>query len=182
MVVTFVATLFLPLQEAIFFGVALSFAVFAYTESKNTTLVELVTDAAGYPVESPAPAVLPDNKVTLLNIYGSLFFAGAKNLEENLPDVDNTHNAVVILNLRSYDELGATFITVLERYVKELQKNGNTLMLVSVSPSVYDQFVKTGRLTILGEQNIFQLNVQGDTTKEANERAKQLINKHPTGN
>jgi hypothetical protein len=54
-------------------------------------------------------------------------------------------------------------------------------MLVSVSPSVYDQFVKTGRLTILGEQNIFQLNVQGDTTKEANERAKQLINNNHPG-
>jgi SulP family sulfate permease len=175
MAVTFVATLFLPLQEAIFFGVALSFAVFAFKESENTTMVELVTDAEGYPVESPVPEVLPDNKITFLKIYGSLFFAGAKNLEEDLPDVDETHNAVVILNLRGYNELGATFITVLERFAKDLQKNGNTLMLVSVSPPVYDQFVKTGRISVLGEENVFQVSVHGETTRQANERAEMLI-------
>jgi predicted RNase H-like HicB family nuclease len=38
--------------------------------------------------------------------------------------------------------------------------------------------VKTGRLTILGEQNVFQLHEHGETTKAANERAEQLINKN----
>jgi sulfate permease, SulP family len=175
MVITFVATLFLPLQEAIFFGVALSFAVFAFKESENTTIVALETDAEGYPVESPVPALLPDNKVTFLKIYGSLFFAGAKNLEEDLPEVDETHNAVVILNLRGYNELGATFITVLERFAKDLQKNGNTLMLVNVSPQVYSQLVNTNRIRILGEENVFQLDAHGETTRQANERADKLI-------
>ena len=177
MIYTFLVTLFLPLQEAIFFGVALSFAVFAFKESENTTIVALETDAEGYPVESPVPAVLPDNKVTFLKIYGSLFFAGAKNFEENLPDVDATHNAVVILNLRGYNELGATFITVLERFAKGLQKNGNTLMLVNVSPQVYSQLVNTNRLRILGEENVFQLSAHGETTRQAHERADQLIKK-----
>ena len=177
MIYTFLVTLFLPLQEAIFFGVALSFAVFAFKESENTTLVALETDAEGYPVESPVPAVLPDNKVTFLKIYGSLFFAGAKNFEEDLPDVDATHNAVVILNLRGYNELGATFITVLERFAKSLQKNGNTLMLVNVSPQVYSQLVNTNRLRILGEENVFQLSAHGETTRQAHERADQLIKK-----
>jgi SulP family sulfate permease len=177
MLYTFAATLFLPLQEAIFFGVALSFAVFAFKESENTTIVALETDAEGYPVESPVPAVLPDNKVTFLKIYGSLFFAGAKNLEEDLPDVDKTHNAVVVLNLRGYNELGATFITVLERFAKDLQRNDNTLILVNVSPQVYSQFVKTNRLRILGEENVFQVSVHGETTRQANERADKLIKK-----
>jgi sulfate permease, SulP family len=177
MIYTFLATLFLPLQEAIFFGVAVSFAVFAFRESENTTMVELETDAEGYPVESPVPAVLPDNKVTFLKIYGSLFFAGAKNLEEDLPDVDKTHNAVVVLNLRGYNELGATFITVLERFAKDLQRNDNTLILVNVSPQVYSQFVKTNRLRILGEENVFQVSVHGETTRQANERADKLIKK-----
>ena len=177
MIYTFLVTLFLPLQEAIFFGVALSFAVFAFKESENTTIVALETDAEGYPVESPVPAVLPDNKVTFLKIYGSLFFAGAKNFEQDLPDVDATHNAVVILNLRGYNELGATFITVLERFAKSLQKNGNTLMLVNVSPQVYSQLVNTNRLRILGEENVFQLSAHGETTRQANERADQLIKK-----
>jgi SulP family sulfate permease len=175
MAVTFVATLFLPLQNAIFFGVALAFAVFAFKESENTTLVELLTDEEGYPVELPVPAVLPDNKVTFLKIYGSLFFAAAKNIEDDLPAVDKTHNAVVILNLRGYNEFGATFITVLRRFAKNLQKNGNTLILTSVSPPVYVQLEKTGCMDILGEQNVFQVSLHGESARQANERADKLI-------
>lgn len=177
MLITFLATLYLPLQHAIFFGVAVSFAVFAYTESENTTIVQVETDEEGYPFESPVPTVLPDNKVTFLKIYGSLFFAGAKNLEEDLPEVAETRNAVVILNLRGYDELGATFITVLEKYANELQKNGNTLMLVSVHPSVHAQLANTGCLEVLGRENVFLDSVHGETTRQANERAEQLIKK-----
>jgi SulP family sulfate permease len=178
MVVTFLATLFLPLQEAIFFGVAVSFAVFAYSESENTSMVQVEMDEEGYPVETPVPAVLPDNKLTLLRIYGSLFFAGAKNLEENLPKVDDTRNAVVILNLRGYDEVGATFLTVLKRFAQDLQKNDNTLMLVNVDPAVHTQFVNTGVLRLLGEENVFLFSLHGETTRQAHERAKQLIETH----
>jgi sulfate permease, SulP family len=175
MIVTFVATLILPLQEAIFFGVALSFAVFAYQESESTTVVEVVTDEGGYPIEKPVPDDLPSDKVTRLNIYGSLFFAGARNLEEDLPGVDQTHNAVVILSLRGYHELGSTFITVLDRYVKALQAHGNTLLLVNVSQSAHEQLLRTEFLSVIGAGNVFLVSAHGETTRQANERAQQLI-------
>jgi hypothetical protein len=50
-------------------------------------------------------------------------------------------------------------------------------MLVNVSPQVYSQLVKTNRLRILGEENVFQLSAHGETTRQANERANQLIKK-----
>ena len=175
MIVTFVATLFLPLQQAIFFGVALSFAVFAYRESESTTVVEAVTDEKGYATEKPVPDDLPSDRVTRLNIYGSLFFAGARNLEEDLPEVDNTHNAVVILSLRGYHELGSTFITVLGRYVKALQANGNTLMLINVSQAAHEQLLRTDFLSVIGEGNVFLVSEHGETTRQANEQAQQLI-------
>jgi sulfate permease, SulP family len=175
MIVTFVATLFLPLQEAIFFGVALSFAVFAYRESESTTVVEAVTDEKGYATEKPVSDDLPSDRVTRLNIYGSLFFAGARNLEEDLPEVDNTHNAVVILSLRGYHELGSTFITVLGRYVKALQANGNTLMLINVSRAAHEQLLRTHFLGVIGEGNVFLVSEHGETTRQANEQAQQLV-------
>jgi SulP family sulfate permease len=177
MIVTFLATLFLPLQEAIFFGVALSFAVFAYRESESTSVVEVVTDEKGYATEKPVPDDLPSDRVTRLNIYGSLFFAGARNLEEDLPEVDKTHNAVVILSLRGYHELGSTFITVLDRYVKALQANGNTLMLVNVGQSAHEQLQRTDFLRVIGEGNVFLVSEHGETTRQANEQAQQLIQK-----
>lgn len=175
MIATFVATLILPLQEAIFFGVALSFAVFAYRESESTTIVEAVTDEKGYATEKPVPDDLPSDRVTRLNIYGSLFFAGARNLEEDLPEVDQTHNAVMILSLRGYHELGSTFITVLDRYVKTLQANGDTLMLINVSQSAHEQLLRTDFLSVIGEGNVFLVSEHGETTRQANEQAQQII-------
>src|SRR5512136_1498972 len=96
MIATFIATLIVPLQFAIFFGVAASFAIFAYRESESTTIVEVATNEAGIPLEQPAPAILPSHAITALHVYGSLFFAGARNFEEDLPQVDETHNAVVM--------------------------------------------------------------------------------------
>jgi len=48
----------------------------------------LLAPEGGVPIEQTAPAVLPSNIVTLLYVYGSLFFAGARNLEEDLPQAD----------------------------------------------------------------------------------------------
>ena len=44
MIATFIATLIVPLQWAIFFGVALSFAVFAYREAASTSIVEVTIE------------------------------------------------------------------------------------------------------------------------------------------
>ena len=177
MIATFAATLIVPLQWAIFFGVAASFVVFAYRESESTTIVEVASNEAGVPIEQPAPKVLPSHKVTQLNAYGSLFFAGARNLEEDLPQADETEHAVVILSLRGHTELGSTFIGVLERYARALQVHGNTLLLVNVNPAVYEQLKDTESLKMLGAENVFVANQPGASSQEAYEKAQQLI--HP---
>ncbi len=180
MIATFMATLIVPLQFAIFFGVAASFAIFAYRESESTTIVEVVTSESGIPLEQPAPAVLPSQAITALNAYGNLFFAGARNLEEDLPQVDETHHAVVILSLRGHTELGSTFIGVLERYARALQANGNTLLLVNISPGVREQLEDTETLAILGAENVFVAAKPGESTQAAYQKAQQLIQQEPS--
>ncbi len=175
MIATFVATLIVPLQWAIFFGVAASFVVFAYREAESTTIVEVVSHEGDVPIEQPAPAVLPSHKVTLLYAYGSLFFAGARNLEEDLPQADETQHAVVMLSLRGHTELGSTFIGVLERYAKALQANGNTLMLISVTPAAYEQLKDTECLQVLGAENVFVADQPGAAAMQAYQKAQQLV-------
>jgi SulP family sulfate permease len=175
MIATFVATLIVPLQWAIFFGVALSFAVFAYRQAESTGIVEVTLNEAGVPIDQPAPAVLPSNKITVLNAYGNLFFAGARNLEEELPQVEETRNAVVILSLRGHTELGSTFIGVLERYAQALHAHGNTLMLVSVGPAVYEQLAATEFLDMLGADRVFVASKPGESTQRAYQEAQQII-------
>lgn len=152
---TFVATLFLPLQYAVFVGVALSTVLAMIQQSSRIVVKELVLVPNGLPEERPAPHELPSHAFTLLEIYGSHFFAAAKNIEEMLPSVDNTTRAVVALRLRGREEIGSTLIGVLQRYAKALQARDSRLMLVGVDAAVYEQLVRTKTLALLGEENVF---------------------------
>jgi SulP family sulfate permease len=155
MSMTFVATLFLPLQYAVFIGVALSIVLAMVQQSSRIVIKEWVLVAGGMPEERPAPRELPSHQFTLLELYGSHFFAAAKNIEEMLPAVDNTTRAVVALRLHGRDEIGSTFIGVLQRYAKALHARESRLMLVSVDPAVQEQLARTGTLALIGEENVF---------------------------
>ena len=91
----------------------------------------------------------------MLQIYGSLFFAAAKNLEDMLPAVDNADRAVVALGLRGRVEIGSTFVAILRRYAEALQARNSKLMLVGVDEAVLGQLARTGLLQVIGEENVF---------------------------
>jgi SulP family sulfate permease len=97
---TFLATLFIPLQYAVLLGVAFSIVLYVAQQANKVVITEWVLVPEGFPVEQPAPRALPSHRITVLQVYGSLFFAAAKNLEEMLPTAENTTRAVIILGLR----------------------------------------------------------------------------------
>ena len=103
MIITFVATLLVPLQYAVLLGMVLSIVLHVFRQSNKVVVTQWVLVPGGFPVERPAPKQLPSNQLTLLQIYGSLFFAAAKNLEEMLPAVDQTNHAVVAIGLRGQE-------------------------------------------------------------------------------
>lgn len=83
--------------------------------------------------------------MTLLQIYGSLFFAAAKNLEQMLPTVNG-----VALSLRGNSEIGSTFVGVLRCYAEALHARNSKLMLVGVDAGAFDLFARTGLLQVTG--------------------------------
>ena len=155
MVATFVATLVVPLQFAVLLGMVLSIALQTVSQSNKVVVTEWVLQPEGFPLEQPAPKQLPSHRLTLLHIYGSVFFAAAKNMEEMLPAVGDATRAVVAINLRGKGEIGSTLVTVLQRYARGLHEHGGKLMLVGVDAVVRDQLAKTGVLALIGEENVF---------------------------
>ena len=155
MAVTFVATLVVPLQFAVLFGMALSIVLHVFRQSNKVVVTEWVLQPGGFPLERPTPERLPSHRLTVLHVYGSLFFAAAKNMEEMLPRVADTTRAVVAINLRGKSEIGSTFVTVLQRYCETLRAHDSRLMLVGVDPVVRDQLAKTGTLRTIGDDNVF---------------------------
>jgi SulP family sulfate permease len=69
---TFLATLFLPVAAAVGLGVALSLILQLNKDAMDLSVVELVPAGGGRFAERPAPDSLPSDRVTILDVYGSL--------------------------------------------------------------------------------------------------------------
>ncbi|MGW8251305.1 MAG: STAS domain-containing protein, partial [Anaerolineales bacterium] len=176
MIFTFIATLTLPLQYAVFLGVLLSFVMHIYRSAEKVDIVEIVPLGDGRYEERPAPKQLPSNQVVLLSPIGSLFFAGVAEFEEDLPALENTEKAVVLLRLRGREEIGSTFIRVIGRYASNLKSKRGKLVLVGVSEPVYHQLDKTGLLDELGQANIYRAtSILGDASMEAYQDASEWL-------
>lgn len=168
MLVTFLATLILPVQHAVFLGVVFSILMYILRSASQLRIVEIISQENGTYLERDAPEILPDESIAILNIYGSLFFAGSYNLEERLPRVKDTHHSVVILRLRGRTNIGSTFINVIERYAQQLQNNGGKLILAGVSQKVKEQLDITETTETIGGENILLHSaVLGESIQEA---------------
>ena len=155
MFVTFSSTLIMPLQYAVLVGVAISILLMVFQQSNTIRVVEWVVGESGWPVEHPAPKKLKSGRVTVLYIYGNLFYAAADTFEKSLPEVENARQAVVILLLRGYEDVGSTVNEVLHRYTQALHASGGKLILAGVSPTLRAQLQRTGVLSLIGKENIF---------------------------
>jgi SulP family sulfate permease len=165
-VVTFLATLFLPVAAAV--GVALSLLLQLNQEAMDLKVVELVPRDDGRFVEHPAPRALTSNHVTALDVYGSLFYAGARTLQAKLPAPAETANPVVVLRRRGRSTFGATFVAVVADYAERLDAVGGRLYLSGLEPDVADMVRRTSKVALSGPVRIFQAtDLVGESTQAA---------------
>ena len=152
---TFIATLLLPVATAVGLGVVISLLLQVNREALDLTIVELKL-VDGALAEELAPAQLPDRTVTMLDVYGSLYYAGAKTLEARLPDPSHAVAPVVVLRLRGRTLLGATSFLVLARYADRLHDRGGRLYLSGVDHQLAEQFARAGRRTLDGPVRLYE--------------------------
>ncbi|HEU4698434.1 MAG TPA: SulP family inorganic anion transporter [Gemmatimonadales bacterium] len=165
---TFLATLLLPIQAAVGLGVVLSALLYVGTASTDVFVVELRARPDGKIEERPAPSRLTSGETTTLDVYGHLFYAGARTLERLLPSPRDARRPVVILRLRGRHTLGATLIEVLAHYADELREAGGRLYLTGITRHAYDQIVRTGKLRLTGPVRAYEATpVIGESTREA---------------
>lgn len=155
--VTFVLTLLIPLQYAVIVGVGLAVVLHVARQSNRVVVKQWdFSDGSPLPIESSSPTDLAPGEIVVLVPYGSLFFAAAPVFQAQLPQIpQECAAAVVILRLRGKDELGSTFIRVLESYATELREKGGLLLLAEVNRRVVKQLRDTKALARLGEDRIF---------------------------
>ncbi|WP_455369435.1 SulP family inorganic anion transporter [[Eubacterium] cellulosolvens] len=155
MVITFILTLTTDIIYAFMLGILISLGLYIYQSSLDFHVKELVQIEGFRFKEQITQKEFPSNKVTILNLYGSQYFAAIETMEKKLPSTKDVKNAVIIFADRSTQQTNNTFITWLQRYAKKLHTSGNRLILAEIHPNVREQLEKTEALKIIGEENVF---------------------------
>jgi SulP family sulfate permease len=165
---TFAATLFLPVAAAVGVGVALSLILQLNQETIDLKVVRLIPDARGGYTEAEVPKALSDDDVVILDVYGSLFYAGARTLQLRLPDPGTAEHAAVILRLRGRTTLGATFLTVIGAYAQRLDASGGWLYLSGLDESVATKWESNNLPERIGSIKLYRATPQiGQSTHAA---------------
>ena len=168
MLVTFVSTLALPVAAAVGVGVICSLVLQLNKEQMDLRVVRLLRGADGRIVEHPVPATLPDEEPVVLDVYGSLLYAGARTLGSRLPDPRGSHRPVVILRLRGRTSLGSTFFGVVAGYAQALEESGGRLYLSGVQDDMVDRFRRSQHADVQGKVTVFHATeVLGESTRAA---------------
>ena len=181
MLVTFAATLIVPVQWAVFIGVVLSALVYFFTAADDVHVLELVPTEEGQIRTQEPPDQVPSRAVTILQIQGNLFYAAVDKLESLLPSTRQAEYPVLILSLRSQDNINSTFINLLERYNEQIEASKGKLMLSGVNEHVKEQLDQTETTDeLLGEEDIFaETDILGESVLAAYAAAQNWIGNLP---
>jgi len=129
-------------------------------------VVELVPRDDGLFEERPPPPTLTSGHVTILDVYGSLMYAGSRTLQAHLPDPGDARSPVVVLRLRRRTSLGATFVKVVADYADRLEQAEGRLYLSGLDPALTEQLRRTGHID--GPVRAFEASpVVGESTRAA---------------
>jgi SulP family sulfate permease len=167
MLATFVATLVLSIPAAVGIGVLLTLALFVISSANEVTVRALVRGPDGRLREMEPPRNLPSQATTILAVYGSLFFAGARKFEELLPDPTGSRQPAVVIRLRGRQRLGATLIEVLDTYAAELELVGGKLYLSGIADATAIQLKRSGKLDPDAAVEVFPASAEIGASTEA---------------
>jgi SulP family sulfate permease len=170
---TFAATLLLPVAAAVGLGVVLSLFMQLNREALDLRVVSLRPGPDHTLVEDAAPKTLPSREVVLLDVYGSLFYAGARTVQARLPDPAGSEHPAVVLRLRGRAMLGSTAFVVLSDYADRLGAVGGRFYLSGLDPHVHEQLLLNRTVGGDGEVRVFEASkVLGESSLAAYQDAR----------
>jgi SulP family sulfate permease len=131
-------------------------------------VVELKPSGAGRWTEHPAPERLSSHQAIVLDVYGSLLYAGSRTLQARLPDPAGTEAPAVVLRLRGRTAVGATFVKVVADYAAALDKVGGRLYLSGVDHELAELLRRTDRLHLSEPVSVVEATeLVGESTEKA---------------
>lgn len=176
LITTFVASLILPLNVAIFLGVGISIMLYLRAASRPH-LIEYEFSEAGDLVEADAgKRVIP--AISIVHVEGDLFFGAAELFRTQIQKTSlDPSLKVIILRLKNARHLDATSVVALEEMVAFLRGHDRHVIISGATKDVYRVLKNAGSVEVIGRDNIFVNHPRNPnlSTRNALKRAQELL-------
>ena len=182
LVVTFVASLLLPLHIAIFVGVVVSVSLFL-RKAARPELVEYTFDDRG------ALRAAPDDshrktQISIVHVEGDLFFGAADLFRQQVNRIaEDPDLSILILRMRNARNLDASAVCALEELIRFMREQNRHIIISGASREVLRILKRSGVYELLqqdcaeGQTNIFLVEAKNlnMSTRKALQRAQELL-------
>jgi sulfate permease, SulP family len=181
MVLTFVSTLVLPLEYAIYLGI-LSTILIYLGQSSHINLTYILEDEKGQFIEIPMKSIEKRNpQIAIINIEGDLYFAAVEELRIQIEQILETDLKVLILRFRRTHLLGSTGVMTLDRLIKTARKKDVQIIFCGLQEDIHEPLYSSGVTDSIGEKNLFIADQQlYKSTQQALEKAREIIKDNPS--
>jgi SulP family sulfate permease len=155
--ITALSAIFISVHESVLIGVALSILLFV-PRAARLMIRELVVTSERV-VRERLPQDAPADSVLIYDLEGELFFGAAPELDRYLDDIREKaiHAGIwyIVLRLRRTRNPDMVAIEHLERFLRDSEKLGVTVLLAGVRPDLAKILYNTGFLRWLPTDRIF---------------------------
>lgn len=174
--VTFIASLMVPLHVAIFTGIGLSIVLYLRKASRPS-LVEYEFNPEGNLAEAGDHA-RQHPSISIVHVEGDLFFGAAELFRTQIQLTCADPNLrIIILRLKNARHLDATSVMALEELVETLRSSDRDLIVSGAMKDVYRVLKDSGLVDVIGRENIFPGSSTNPnlSTRHALKRAQELL-------
>ncbi len=174
--VTLAATLFAPLEYAVFIGIFLNIAFYLRTSSRLHIAEMVQTDTGGFMERPIYDKQSGERKVIFIQLEGELFFAIADQLREQLGTIQRSGVQVVVIRLKRCHSIDGTVLDVLEKFILDMRRRDRHVLLCGIRPEISRTLHSFGLFDLVGRQNVFSAEAGVfNSARRALQRARTLV-------
>jgi sulfate permease, SulP family len=152
---TFLSTLFLRLDTAIFVGVGTSLVLFL-RKAASPHLVEYGFNESGNLAELEE-GQRQNDQITIIHVEGELFFGAAEVFQDQIRYLAQDSNIrVFILRLKNARHMDCTSIVALQQLLEFLKKSERHLMISGINDEIERVLINSGFMAKIGRENVFR--------------------------
>ncbi len=156
MIVTLLATLFLPLQFAVLAGILMSLVYYLLKTSTPRVIIVLPDDTFKHFAHQPHKPCCP--QLCILKISGDLYFGAVNHVEESIRQIlaRNPGQRFLLLRMHGVNHCDISGIHMLESLLRVCRERGGDLFLMKVQSPVLELMKSTGFCLQLGADHILR--------------------------